>query len=198
MPDDLPRDFDLLQLSHLAALIRQRNKIDQEITRIVGRPALPGHVGEYIAAAIFGIDLHTSAAHKGSDGVFTGGPLAGRTVNVKWYGREEGLIDLVATSGPDFYLVLTGPRATAAIARQLDRPWRIDSVYLFDAHALAGQLLAAKPNAKLGIATGVRRHLWQSAEIYPEQRNQELPLSDTQRRLLRLFAETAGNSGEHP
>ena len=44
---------------------------------IVGRPALIGHVGEYIASRVFGIALEHSAANKGYDGRFTDGPLAG-------------------------------------------------------------------------------------------------------------------------
>lgn len=194
MPEEVPHNPDPFQLSRLADLIRQRYAIDREITRTVGRPALTGHVGEYIAAAIFGIELHTSASHKGSDGVFKGRPLAGHSVNVKWYGRHESLIDLVSSLGPDYYLVLTGPKLTTALARQIDRPWRIDNVYRFDGKALEEQIVATDPNSKLGIATGVRQHLWEAAEIYPNQQNQALPLSDTQRQLLRLFAYNLGDT----
>jgi len=36
-------------LESLSRMIHARNEIDQEICRIIGRPAEKGHVGEYIA-----------------------------------------------------------------------------------------------------------------------------------------------------
>ena len=41
---------------------------------------------------------------------------------------------------------------------------------------------------KLGIATSIRKHLWQAAMIYPEQVNRTLVLSEEQRTALALFA----------
>lgn len=92
---------------------------------IEDRPALIGHVGEYIAARVFDIQVHPSASHRGSDGLFRTGPLAGRSVNVKWYAQDGSVLDVLEEHGPDFYLVLTGPRGTASRG---PRPWRIDSV----------------------------------------------------------------------
>jgi hypothetical protein len=43
---------------------------------------------------------------------------------------------------------------------------------------------------KIGIATSVRKHLWQAAMIYPEQVNPALILSEEQRVALALFAPT--------
>ncbi len=40
---------------------------------------------------------------------------------------------------------------------------------------------------KLGVATSVRQHLWDEAEIYPRQHNERLILSNAQRALLKLF-----------
>lgn len=125
--NDLPR---------LAELVRTRNAVDAEIAAVVGRPALIGHVGEYIAANIFGIELEGSAARKAIDGRFASGPLSGATVNIKWYAKQEGLLDLTPDSLPDYYLVLAGPRQPAASSRGTHRPWLIQSVFLFDANDL--------------------------------------------------------------
>ena len=38
-------------LQQLAELIRQRNRIDDAIADIIGRPAEKGHISEYIAAS---------------------------------------------------------------------------------------------------------------------------------------------------
>src|SRR5262245_12005509 len=100
-------------LERLAELIRARNRIDSELAVLITRPALCGHVGEYIAAAIFDIALERSAAHKGSDGRFNAGPLAGRSVNVKWYTAFCGPLDITPRALPDYYLVLTGPKQPA-------------------------------------------------------------------------------------
>jgi len=174
--NDLPR---------LAGLIQEKNTIDREIAVLIGRPANLGHVGEYIAAAVFGIALEDSAAHKGSDGRFVEGPLAGRTVNIKWYTQHGGLLDMTPEALPDFYLVLTGPKSSPISSRGAVHPWVIESVFLFDARELLTALRAR--GVKTGIATSVAGKLWIAAEIYPVQRNQGLLLSDEQRRLLDLF-----------
>jgi hypothetical protein len=58
--------------------------------------------------------LEQSASQKGIDGRFAGGSLARKTVNIKWYGKMEGLLDVSPGNLPDFYLVMTGPKATAS------------------------------------------------------------------------------------
>ena len=80
------------QLRRLASLIRQRNLVDGEIAATISRPAHPGHIGEFVVAAIFDIRLLESATHKGADGHFTHGPLAGRSVNIKkyWFCQNSG------------------------------------------------------------------------------------------------------------
>jgi len=50
------------ELKRLAELIRKKNEIEREITRIINRPALIGHVGEFMASKIFDIELAESAA----------------------------------------------------------------------------------------------------------------------------------------
>jgi len=183
-------------LADLAQLVRRRNTVDREIGTILGRPVHAGHFGEYIAAAIFGIDLHPSAVHKGSDGYFTDGPLAGKSVNIKYYTRGAGLLDMVAnvdsTVHPDYYLVLTGPKSAAISSKGTHALWNVCFVYLFS----SGELLAevAKRPVGIGIATSVRKHLWEAAEIYPERRNPALPLrlSPEQFAALSLFSPAAG------
>jgi hypothetical protein len=104
-------------LTQLAGLIRRRNLLEREITALVGRPAQIGHVGEYIASRIFHVTLEESASHKSIDGRFGAGPLQGRTVNIKWYAMQEGLLDITPEAPPDFYLVLTGPKTGAMPSR---------------------------------------------------------------------------------
>jgi hypothetical protein len=40
---------------------------------------------------------------------------------------------------------------------------------------------------KIGTATSVRAHLWDAAELFPQQRNGLVVLSSTQREALGLF-----------
>lgn len=60
-------------LARLVELIKVKNSADEAIARLVGRPCQIGHVGEWIAARIFDIDLHDSAVAPGSDGVLRWG-----------------------------------------------------------------------------------------------------------------------------
>ncbi|MDQ2785680.1 MAG: hypothetical protein M3Y58_11840 [Chloroflexota bacterium] len=172
-------------LPRLAELLKEKHLIDEKIANLVGRPAQIGHVGEYIASAIFGVTLEVSAVAKGIDGHFMAGMLAGRSVNIKWYGKLEGILDLTPAYLPDEYLVMTGPRSTALSSRGGHRPWLIQSVFLFDAHGLVQQL--GERGSKLGVASSVPRRYWDEAEIYPGQNNKRLMLSDEQRTLLALF-----------
>jgi hypothetical protein len=83
---------------------------DRHAHRRPGRPALMGHVGEYITAQVFDVQLERSAANKALDGFFASGPPAGRFVNVKWTAKHNGLLNVREHSHPDHYLVLAGPR----------------------------------------------------------------------------------------
>ncbi len=172
-------------LDALADLIKEKNEVDAKIASIIGRPAQVGHAGEFIAAALFDIQLHQSAAHKSSDGVFLQGPLAGHTVDIKWYLKHEGVLDLNPTDPPDYYLVLVGPKSPAVSSRGGVRPWTIEFVFLFDAHQLLATL---RPRGiKLGVATSIATEFWTKAEIYPAQRSPILTLNDEQRRHLAHF-----------
>ena len=172
-------------LAHLAELIARRNRVASEIAALITRPAQIGHLGEYIASSIFGITLELSASQKGFDGRFTGGELTGRTVNIKWYAKQEGLLDLTPDALPDYYLVMTGPLSGPVSSRGTTRPWVIDAVYLFDARELVADLQAR--GVKMGVATSVRQELWRAAEIYPIQRSRRLVLTEEQRTMLGLF-----------
>lgn len=173
------------ELERVAELIAERNSVDAEIGAITGRPALAGHLGEWIAAQIFDIALESSAVAKGIDGRFTSAPLEGRTVNVKWYAKREGNLDLAEDSDADFYLVMTGPRAAPVSSRGGTRPLRITAVYLFAIPELLGELRAR--GVKIGVAASVRVGDWDAAEIYPRQVNRALVVSDEQREALELF-----------
>lgn len=184
---------DAQAIARLAELVRIKNAADGEIAALVGRPCQIGHVGEWIASRVFDIALHESAVTVASDGVFRSGALAGKSVNVKWYGLEESLIDVHAGDGPDVYLVMTGPRSAALSSRGRARPWLISSVYLFEHDPLVGDLRGR--GLKIGVATSIRRSLWEGAEVYPASRSPLLTLTDSQRSMLALFGPEDGRAG---
>lgn len=97
--------MDSQRLRPLAKLIREKNSIEDEIARLIGRPALVGHVGEWIAGEVFNIELENSANQAGYDGRFKDGVLQGRTVNIKWYPKRDGLLDINESALPDYFLV---------------------------------------------------------------------------------------------
>ena len=169
----------------LSELIRQRNVLEREISVIIGRPAHPGHIGEFVASRIFDITLIRSASNRGFDGRFTHGKLAGMTVNVKKYSRNEGILDVSLKDAPDFYLVLTGARGPATTSRGTTQPWTIERVYLFDAAVVVERL--RQFGVKIGTATSVRRILWNEAEIFPSPNNRLLTLTQEQADLIRMF-----------
>jgi hypothetical protein len=181
-------------LQRIAKLLRERNAIDDQIAEITKRPMVAGHLGEWIAAQVFDIELELSAVATAIDGRFRSGPLAGRTVNIKWYLKREGLLDMTMSDLLDEYLVMTGPVSAAMSSRGQTRPWRIDAVYLFDARALRADLL--ERGRRVGVASSVRAERWKEAEIYPQD-NPRLPLSAPAREALRMFA-PSGPSGHKP
>lgn len=173
------------ELERLADLLRKKRQIDSDISSIIRRPSLPSHIGEFIASRIFGIRLEVSATAKGIDGVFIEGPLNEKTVNVKLYGKQEGILDITTHSLADYYLVLTGPKSPPVTSRGANRPLVIDHVYLFKMRTLVKSL--TNRNLKIGVATSVAKDYWDQAEIYPDQNNKELILTEEHLRQLRLF-----------
>jgi len=170
----------------LAELIRERNEVSARITRLIGRPALAGHVGEWIASRVFDIELQESAIAMGFDGTFRSGPLIHRSVNIKFYAKHERLLDIREDALPEYFLVLAGPRRRTISSRGEVRPWLVDSVFLFDSASLLNQL--RRRRIGIGLATSVVDHLWNSAEIYPTASNAALLLDESQRRQLRQFS----------
>ena len=182
---------DLVELKQMASLLARRNAIDEEIAALIGRPAGAGHVWEWIAHKIFGVTLVGTAVQKGFDGRFAAGPLAKKTVNVKWSGKRQGLLNINPDGVPDYYLVMTGPKAAAMTSRGQTRPWVITEVFLFDAPELVERL--RRRGVKLGDATSVRTQEWEAARVYPTAASgARLTLSDAQREAMKLFAETGG------
>jgi hypothetical protein len=172
------------ELRRLAALLRVRNAADRDIARLIGRPVERGHLGEWIAARLFDLGMAPSATQAGWDGRFRSGPLAGRTVNIKFYGRQEGGLDLRdADEATDDYLVLVGPSASDTRG---PRPLLVSAVYLIEARPLLADLRARG----LGINefSSVRKAVWDAAELYPLPNNQRIRLDARQRELLVLLA----------
>ena len=172
-------------LEDLAYLLIARNANEIGMTRIIGRPAQLGHIGEFLASRIFDIELEESAVHPGSDGRFRSGPLAGKSVNIKMYGKREGLLDIRPEYLPDYYLVLTGPRSTAMSSKGNTRPWGVNEVFLFEAQPLINRL--RDRGVKLGVAASVVTAEWESAQIYPVSRHSFLELTRVQEDAIRLF-----------
>jgi hypothetical protein len=111
--------------------------------------------------------------------------LDGKSVNVKMYGKDEGILALpVQGVAADYTLVLTGPRSAAVSSKGTTHPTVITTVYLFRTEDLLATLRTKA--VKISVATSVRRHLWDAAEIYPN--TGPLVLDDHQRDLLALFA----------
>jgi len=177
-------------LRTLADLLSERNVLDGRIAELIGRPASPGHIGEYIAAAIFRIDLFPSATQKAADGIFREGPLQGKNVNVKLYGKQEGILDIRPDALPDFYLVLSGPRSQPTSSRGSIRPLTIHHVYLFDSAQLASFLKARGSN--LGAASSVPQAQWETAEVWPSAANSRIHLDKDQIEALELFTSRTG------
>ncbi|MGH3929459.1 MAG: hypothetical protein ACRDTF_05725, partial [Pseudonocardiaceae bacterium] len=182
MSDRRPAEEDVRKI---ASLLHERNGIDERIAAVIERPMTAGHLGEWVAAQIFDIELETSAVTAAIDGRFRVGPLQGCTVNVKWYLKREGMIDIIESSALDYYLILAGPASAAMSSRGGRRPWCIEAVYLFDAQQLLDEQRAR--GIKLGESS-VRAAQWAAAEIYPRATNRILPMSPGQAELLRLFA----------
>jgi hypothetical protein len=174
------------EIEQIAKLVRERNAIDEKVAKIISRPMTAAHLGEWLAARIFGIELEPTAVTEAFDGRFTSGHLQGRTVNVKWYLKREGLLDLSKSETLDYYLVLTGRASAALSSRGGTRPWCIESVYLFDAKQVVTELGAR--GVRTGTASSVQAAQWDAAEIYPRPNNPLITVEPKQAALLRLFA----------
>lgn len=172
-------------LENLSELLIEMNSIGEKISEITQRPATIGHTGEYIASHVFDIELEEVANAKGIDGRFRSGVLAGKSVNVKWYGKLEYMMDINPDALPEYFLVMTGPKAKVLTSKGGIRPWLVDYVFLFNAAELMIELNAR--GVKIGVATSVRKHKFQDAEIYPNKRNMSYRMTDDQMGILMAF-----------
>lgn len=172
-------------LPHLAELLRARNTVESNIANLLGSGVNLAAVGEYITAEIFGITLVPSSHHNEFAGIFAHRPLEGKTVDVQWYPRREGFLNIHSEPAPDYYLVLAGPKQESSTARALVNPWLICSVHLFSARDLLAAL--RERGVQIGTHTSVINQLWERSEIFPIQHNNTLLLTDEQRQLLKLF-----------
>ncbi|MCO1658556.1 hypothetical protein [Pseudonocardia humida] len=82
-----------------------------------------GITGEWIAGRVFDIELEAPATTVGYDGRFTQGRLRGHTVDVTWYLKREGRLDVARTTAPDHYLVLAGPLLAPGSGRSVRPTW---------------------------------------------------------------------------
>ena len=104
---------------------------------------------------------------------------------MKFYTKQQGILDINPAALPDYYLVLTGPAAAATTSVNTHRPWVIDRVYILPGQATAAKVLAR--GKKVGVATSILRADWLSSEIYPVPRSAELLVTPAQHDLLGLF-----------
>ena len=182
------RDGATETVAAVAKLLRQRNEMDGEITRIINRPVVGGHLAAWLANELFDIDLEPAGSAKALDGRFTSGALATKTVNIQWIGERNGHLDSISSGQPDFCLVFTGPKALALTREGVVRAMRIDACYLFDARLLRARQLARGANgANGGTASSVLAAEWEAAEIFPRHHNPLLRVDSEASRLLGLF-----------
>lgn len=176
-------------LENLADYLHAHNEIDASIAEIIGRPAFSGHIGEFAAAAVFDIELHHSATNKASDGIFRSGCYASRSVNIKYYSRCTGVLDMMGTTDstqhPDTYLVLCGSRIGAGSSRGAAAPWVVSEVFLFESDAVLTEIVSRGRTP--GVATSLRKELWDEARIFPPREDSRFPLTEEQLDLIGLF-----------
>lgn len=180
----MTEDTRTRELCELFDLLTARNAIDRLIADRIGRPALTGHIGEFIASRLFDIELNDNAAQAGHDGRFRRGPLAGRTVNIKLYAKHEGILDIDTRHPPDYYLVLAGPTSPPIASRGQTRPLVVEQIFLFE----TAQLMPSLARVKVGVATSVRKDLWAPARIYPDAADARLPVDPAHVKLLKRLA----------
>lgn len=170
-------------IEELGELIGKRNGIEEKISEIIDRPAEKGHIFEYIASQLFPIKLNKSASKGGYDGIFTGGDLNGKKVDIKFHAINGHLINLNPKVDRDTYLLIfTGPYESVSSSKGKTRPLCIDKIYLFNEKDICDQL---DNRVKVGIATSVKSEYWNGKEIYPEnQLNIDLKLKVHELKLL--------------
>jgi len=172
-------------LPRLAELLRARNTVESNIAKLLECEVTLSNVGEHIAACIFGIRLIPTTSQTGFVGIFTTPTLKGKTVDVRWYPRRGGYLNIHTDPAPDYTLVLAGPEIEQNEARALVNPWVITSVHLFHMQELLSALRSR--GIRVSPRVSINTHLWEQTEIFPRQHNPGLILADEQRQLLKLF-----------
>ena len=125
---------------------------------------------------------------QGAAGEFTSGPLAGRSVSVRNYSTDQGVLDIRLDALPDFFLVLTGrgrPRRHPAAP-----PSRGPSNRPTCSRRPRSSSSSVARGVKIGVATSVRRHIWDDAEIYPSPNNGTLRLTPALISMIALFGDS--------
>lgn len=174
------------ELEILSGHIKKRNEIEEEISRIIRRPAEKGHITEFVASKIFSIKLNDNASKTGYDGKFQSGKLKGKKVDIKCHAVNEHLLNLNPNIEEEVYLlVFTGQYRNAGTSKGEVRPYCISNVYLFNEGELCNKL---RGKVKIGVATSVKNGFWDESVIYPENTNQQLFLNEEQHSLLQKFA----------
>ena len=169
-------------LQELGALLAERNQVDARIAALIQRPAQRGHIGEFIAKHVFRITECESASQKGIDGWFAEGPLRGKSVNMKFYGKDTGLWAIKEYPSVEYYLVLCGKRAGAGSSRGTTRPLDVATVYLVAEGVLSRA--SVKPGVTAGVPVAIRR----AYRIYPSPGDSAvLVLTAMQQAELALF-----------
>ena len=111
-------------------------------------------------------------------------------VDVKFYGKREGVLALASAERTDFFLVLAGPKSGATSSKGTDRLSIVDSVYFFESESLLAAL--RKRGVTIGATTSVADEYWEQAMIYPHQRCTLIEVDSRQKGALVLFGEGAG------
>jgi hypothetical protein len=91
-------------IDRIASLLQERNALDRSIAGLIDRPMTAGHLGEWIAARIFDIELEPSAVAAAIDGRFRSGPLVTAHRQREMYLKREGLLDMTDSAALDHYL----------------------------------------------------------------------------------------------
>ena len=163
------------KLRGLASEIREWNSQGKRL-----EPNEIGCIGDEIGACVFRVELADDRNRQGIDGHFKVGRLTGKTVNIRMYSTRDGNLDIHPPhkDGPDYHLVLTGPKKHAGSPK----PLGIEEVFLFKTETLVATL-----RGKSGVAVSVPIEAWDGARIYRASPPIVPGLTRQQREMLQLF-----------
>lgn len=171
------------ELIELSSLIKRINDANEDIAELIGRPAKLEGMGEAIAAGILKLRLNDAAPHLPRTGVFTEGPLSGKSVVINWYLRFFNHVDF--SDDVDCYLFLVGCHKFYQTPHEYYRPILINSVYIFKRETVDGIIDLNDWTTSMQVPVRIRD--WDKAEIFPESNSPILELTDEQKEMFRLF-----------